>query len=362
MTTQSGDAHGVALGEVRFLETLIRRAQLDPAAALADVGQPETLFARSDDAVLPLPAYFRLLQRLSDALGDETVTASARPLRPGAARLVLDGVSDGMSVAAAMAHIANAYNVVHGGDYNRIVETADRLIYVIDDRDFPFVVETLGANRHTFMESVMVFLHALVCELAIAPLGEAVLEVATRRPRGAPGGAFLTPWRAPIRYGAEAYAIHYGAHVGLSATRAARETAFATKPVYRVIADRVAIAADEGRSRTRWRDGVRALLRAGRYDQVAVSEALGVSPASLRRRLTEEGASFRALKAQVRHERAKHLLACGHTVHEAAELLAYSDARSFARAFLAQSGVTPSAYQALLRADVGGASSADHHP
>ncbi len=344
----SGDTACARLGEIRFLETLITKAGLDVGAVLEAVGAPRDLFRRGDDARLALPAYFRVLERLSDALGDETVTASARPLRPGTARLVLGGVSRGMTLAAAMGHIADAYNVVHAGDYNRLLTRADRLIYTIDDRDFPFAVATLGPTRHAFMESVLVFLHAIVCELAATPITDAVLEVETRRPAAAPGGAFLSPWKAPIRYGATTYAIHYAASVAHIPARAAGDTAFAAAPVYRVIAERVAAAAEERAARASWRDAVSAVLSAGRYDQRCVARALGVSPASLRRRLTEEGVTFRALKARARDEHAKLLLAQGHSIHDVAERLAYSEARSFTRAFLAHNRLTPSAYRARL--------------
>ncbi len=341
------------LGEIRFLETLLAKAGLDSARVLRDVGVPDDLFRRDDDATLPLPAYFRVLERLSDALGDETVTASARPLRPGTARLVIGGVARGMTLVAAMEHIAEAYNVVHAGDYNRVVQRDDRLIYTIDDRDFPFAVEALGPTRHAFMESVLVFLHAIVCELAAASIHDAVLEVETRRPAATPGGAFLALWRAPIRYGSDTYAIHYSPGAAHVPARAAADTAFADAPVYRVIAERVAAAYADRGARGSWREEVEAVLRAGRYDQGQVARALGVSASSLRRRLTDEGVTFRALKAAARDEQAKALLARGHSIHEVAERLAYSDARSFARAFFAHNRLTPSAYQVGLGASAG---------
>jgi len=335
----------LALGEIRFIEALIHQAQADPEVVLVAAGLPRDLFQRGDDEAVPLPAFFGVMEHLTDAAHDETVTASARPLRPGTAQLVLAGVAHGASLAQAMVHIAHAYNVVHDGDYNRVVQRPDRLVYVIDDHDFPFAVADLGETRHAFMESVLVFLHALLSELSSAPLTTAVLRVETRRASRASGGAFLKYLRAPVRYGAPHYAIHYAPQVGQAPVREFSATAFNHAPVYRVVAQRIAAAQDEAPTAMKWRDWATATLRAGAADQTQAAAEMGLSVAGLRRRLTDENTTFRDVKAAVRDERAKHLLACGHTVREVAELLSYSDTRSFSRAFKTHNGVTPSAYQ-----------------
>lgn len=340
----------LTLGEIRFLAALSDRAGVDRGAVLAAAGEPDGFFESPDDTPVSLATFFRLMQHFSDAAGDETVTASARPLRPGTAQLVLDGVVEGMSIAAAMTHIANAYNVVHAGDYNRVHERGDRIIYAIDDRDFPFLVLPDAASRHAFMESALLFLHAILCELATAALADRVLLIETRRPAQAGPSAFLSPWRSPIGYGQGVYAIHYGAEVAHLPVRAARETAFAHAPVYRVVAENLAASTGAAWRALVWSEQVRRVLRAGARGQDQAARALGLSAASLRRRLGEEGVTFRSLKSEILDDRAKHLLGCGHTVREVAELLDFSDARSFARAFKARNGMTPTAYQLALMA------------
>jgi AraC-like DNA-binding protein len=86
------------------------------------------------------------------------------------------------------------------------------------------------------------------------------------------------------------------------------------------------------------------LLRSGNarlsIDQVA--GALQVSVRTLRRRLNEDGSSFRTLSERVRVEAAERLLTePGMTVAGAAERLGFSDARAFRRAFKRWLGQVP---------------------
>lgn len=88
----------------------------------------------------------------------------------------------------------------------------------------------------------------------------------------------------------------------------------------------------------------RLLLRSGNarlsIDQVA--SALQLSVRTLRRRLSEDGCSFRALSERVRVQTARRLLEKeGMTVAAAAARLGFSDARTFRRAFKRWLGETP---------------------
>jgi AraC-like DNA-binding protein len=73
-----------------------------------------------------------------------------------------------------------------------------------------------------------------------------------------------------------------------------------------------------------------------------VARALDLSVRTLRRRLTEAGSSFRALRDSVRAQTAQQLLREEHmTVAEVSERLGFSDARAFRRAFKRWVGQTP---------------------
>ncbi len=80
-------------------------------------------------------------------------------------------------------------------------------------------------------------------------------------------------------------------------------------------------------------------------DCATVAAELKLSERSLRRRLTEEGASFRDLLQEARKERAQTILSKpGMSLSVAAEQLGYSDTAAFSRAFKEWTGVSPGRY------------------
>lgn len=88
---------------------------------------------------------------------------------------------------------------------------------------------------------------------------------------------------------------------------------------------------------------LRAQLRAGRPDPLALSRALSMSGRTLRRRLAAIGCSYRELLDEVRREEALRLMQAGELgVGEAAARLGFEDASAFARAFRRWTGVSPS--------------------
>jgi AraC-like DNA-binding protein len=83
-------------------------------------------------------------------------------------------------------------------------------------------------------------------------------------------------------------------------------------------------------------------LTRGRIDIQTVAFELGMSDRTLQRRLTDEGASFKQLLAQTRHERALAYLADPSLeIKEVAFLVGYEDQNSFYRAFRSWEGETP---------------------
>ena len=85
-----------------------------------------------------------------------------------------------------------------------------------------------------------------------------------------------------------------------------------------------------------------------------LAERMGVSPRTLRRRLGEEGWSYRELLASVRVERAKKLLeTTAEPITAVGYRVGYDNASAFARAFRTQVGVSPSRYRRMRRGPVG---------
>ncbi len=83
----------------------------------------------------------------------------------------------------------------------------------------------------------------------------------------------------------------------------------------------------------------------------AVAAALGLSERSLRRQLSAEGQSFRALLDEVRFQRAKQLLGGAAPVEAIALQLGYAEASSFIHAFQRWTGQSPAAFRRQQRQD-----------
>jgi AraC-like DNA-binding protein len=86
---------------------------------------------------------------------------------------------------------------------------------------------------------------------------------------------------------------------------------------------------------------VRLLIEEGTGDQSGVARALGMSVATLRRRLSEEGASFRLIRTQALTAKAEIMLRTAEPLSEIAVRLGFADVRSFSRAFKSWTGRTP---------------------
>jgi AraC-like DNA-binding protein len=100
---------------------------------------------------------------------------------------------------------------------------------------------------------------------------------------------------------------------------------------------------------TRFGDRVRACIRAaqpaGSLTATQVAERLSVSTRTLRRRLSEEGSSYREIVDEVRADLARHHLAREkRDIDDVAFLLGFSDQSAFTKAFRRWTGRTPADY------------------
>lgn len=90
-------------------------------------------------------------------------------------------------------------------------------------------------------------------------------------------------------------------------------------------------------------------------DVDTLARQLCLSPATLRRRLAEEGQTYQGLKDSVRRELAVAWLAQSEpSLGEVAERLGFADSSSFYKAFRKWFGCNPGAYRALIQAGGGG--------
>lgn len=291
---------------------------------------------------IPLAEHFRLMRELTEASEDETLHLSKRLLAPGTTDFVIDTLQQSIDLEDAMKRAARAYNLAHGGYYNRVSRRGDRIVYAINDKDFPY---SFGGGKAAFalMEGLLIFLHAMLVLAVGETLTAHLICVRTRRPRRDDGEGFLDFWPAPVRSGARDYALEYDLAALDLPVRRRRAGPPNVAAVYDVIEKMIAERERSGASKP-FRVRVREAIMEGIDNQNEVARKLGVSVATLRRRLAASGVSFRHLRSDALNDAALRMLRQGRPLGEIADALGYVDIRSFSRAFKAWNSVTPTAY------------------
>lgn len=119
--------------------------------------------------------------------------------------------------------------------------------------------------------------------------------------------------------------------------------------VMREIEERCAANPQPSQGGVCWSDYVSMMLREAPSHQVKLEELakhIQVSARTIDRNLKKEGVGYRELSDKVRFERARHMLGNnGRTMMDVAEVLGFSDAANFSRAFKRVVGVSPGEYR-----------------
>ncbi len=334
----------IPLANLGPLAALAREAGIALPTILDELGLPPDLFAADPPGDLALADYFRIFDRLAQAVGDETCHLSSRPLIPGSTHFVLSHIAGARNLVEAMKRVARAYNILHGGSYNHVELREDGLAYIVDDRAFPYTARDDDAYIIFTLECVLVFLHCALTMTASDALKGALRKVCTRGRDRTPNGAHLAFLGVPIRRRSPYYALIYDADAAALPVTLDEADLPAPNAIYRRIVDLIE-AEERGARRHSTAARVCEALERGIGDQHRIARQLGMSVATLRRRLADEGTRFRDLRAAVLDAQAKAMLRAGDRVDEIAEALGFSDFRSFSRAFKASNDVTPHAWR-----------------
>lgn len=150
-------------------------------------------------------------------------------------------------------------------------------------------------------------------------------------------------WTAPVSFGHDAYELCFDRTLALEPMPTLQALDMSSEGVFsRVISylEQYEPTSEKQSYRTRTFD----FIRNGVTQQEVVAHRMSISVATLRRRLEEEGTSFRALMSAHFLEEATALLRKGYSVAHVSEALDYSDIRAFNRAFKRWQGETPAKY------------------
>ncbi|SDV49100.1 AraC family transcriptional regulator [Chitinasiproducens palmae] len=327
---------------VCFVAAALRAAErrgLDKTRLLKQAGLPEDCCTGADGRV-PAGAYRALWRTTTEALNDEFFGLDSHPLRPGCVAAIADGALRFRTVGDAMNHACRMLDFLLDDLCIQLVQ---------DDRQAALVVaahDSAQPDRFAY-ETMLMLLHGLMCWLA---------------------GQRITLELARFAYPAPAHHHEYQAMFSpclafdCTRTEVIFDQAALALPIVQTTEtlEAFARAAPESvilkyRSTRGLGAALRHRLRALPYDAwptfACLADELGMTSATLRRRLAEEGQSIRRLKNQLRRERATALLSrSAEPITEIAVATGFAEPGAFHRAFKRWTGEPPRSFRARTAA------------
>ena len=272
--------------------------------------------------------FWRLLRNNIDQTGDERHALGPQAVPDGSFELLLAAMRLGLDLGDGLLRLAAASRLGWPDLPLAVRRGHDRRLRVPGTGDVP-------AQRRLYVEMVVVVLHTACCWMA----GQKLEPRRLIAPRDeAPGnGALVALLGCPI--------VRRGRDIELVYPASAADL--------RIVAERFDLwpslmfetyrqITAEPLARTSTAEQVLDLLWQAPLDQTTLAAAMGVSVATLRRRLSEEGHSYRGLLSQVRQQQALAALKAQIGLEDLAEGLGYSEARSLRRATRRWFGAAPS--------------------
>lgn len=329
------------------LESLLQEAErsgIDTDQVLKNLGYDRLCDPkRQATALIELSDFFRIEGEVARQLDDLTAHLSERKLTYETGAFITSQMSRSATLADALHHLAQYFNMMHGEHYNT-VRTTDRTVsLIIDDKAFPYTMRDDPEMVFFVGECVLIKVQCLLDSFCDGLAAEALRRVVLKRPQAEIVPPHLEFWRVPVSYGQASYELRFDHELAHSPMPTPNEIDLSSEGVF----SRVTAYLDQIKTsevHLAYRTKVLDLIRNGTVQQESVAQRLSISVATLRRRLEQEGTSFRSLLSDHFLEEAKKLLAKGHSVAHVSEVLNYSDIRAFNRAFKRWKGETPAQY------------------
>ncbi|MBD0745718.1 AraC family transcriptional regulator [Streptomyces sp. CBMA152] len=328
----------ITVHHVRAVLRGAERRGVDTVPLLQAAGIPPSLLG--DDRARVTPAQFALLFRaLYRATGDEFLGLGTAPSRPGTFAMMCYASLACRDLGAAMKRGITFYGLFPGGPVLSLTVT--------DTEEAVFSVRgDLGGRDtdHFLTECLLIISHRLCSWLVGRRIP--LLRASFGYPPPPHKDEYPSLFGCPVRFGD-------------ARTEAVFDVRWLTAPLVRdeaALEQMLRRAPFELLSRRAYgttvaeqvhRDLARVLQDSPRLPSLdATAARLALSPATLRRRLQQEGTSFQQLKDAVRRDAAIAGLAEGREpIADLAARLGFSEDTSFHRAFRRWTGTTPGAYR-----------------
>ncbi|MEM1151888.1 MAG: helix-turn-helix transcriptional regulator, partial [Pseudomonadota bacterium] len=246
------------------------------------------------------------------------------------------------TLVAAMERLADHFNMMHGDRYNSVRRGQATVALVINDKAFPYSFDGDPALFHFIGECLLIKVHCLLDSLS-----GGLAEQAIRRVRSQGKGVLgeTSPaafWDVPIDRGRQNYELVYDHDLASRHFSQDAEIDMSASGLYNRVIDH--LEAHLAPAPPSLAEKTKDLIDDGCVRQEEVAQRLGISTATLRRKLSENGLSFRELVQGSRLRQAETMLRQGQSVTQVAEALDYSDIRAFNRAYKQLRGITPAAF------------------
>ena len=329
------------------LEPLLQeaeRAGIDSQDVLMSLGHDALRqVATRAEAELSLIDYMRIEGEVARRLDDLTAHLSERKLTYETGAFITAQMSRSTTLTEALNNLAQYFNMMHGEHYNTIRTTDRTVSLIINDSNFPYTMKDDAEMVHFVGECVLIKVQCLLDSLSAGLAKHALRRVVLKRTQLEPLPGHLNFWSAPVSYGQDNYELCFDYELAHAQMPPPDQIDLSLEGVFsRVIAylEQMSPQAGPTSSRARALD----LIRNGATQQEAVAIRMSMSVATLRRRLEQEGTSFRELISEHYLEQATQMLRNGSSVAHVSETLNYSDIRAFNRAFKRWKGETPAQY------------------
>lgn len=332
-----------------YFQQTLRSAQrhgINPDVLLTEIGlDKDRVFDPSWRGDVELLA--RLVQLMWFALDDEFMGFLSRPARPGTFAMMTYGIINEHSLEAALRK---------GVLFYRLITDAMIMSLDGDGKQLRLSIEFARLEldpSHYFLEFWTTIWYRLVGWLAgaLPPLTAATFS-----------------YPKPVEYADELrYIFRCPQYFDAGVTSVVFDREFLQQPVVRSRAElkQFLAAAPLGFMSTPADENsiarqVKAALMATRSLPLtfpplnSVARQMSMAESTLRRRLSEESTSYREIKENIRRDLAvQRLLGSSAPVQQVGELVGYSEARAFTRAFKQWTGHSPAAYRGHLTSKFG---------
>ncbi len=315
---------------------------VDVDQILADIGVDGGMVAVTPGTQIDLVDYYRLQRGIGRVLDDFTSHLSERRLTYKTGSFLVSTIQEARTLQDAITSTCDHYNMLHGDEYNSSTVRDGLLYLTINDSKFPYRFKD-GNLRLLVGDCLAIKTHCTLDSLTGGQATKALHHVRLKRKRNVEDNPQNGFWDVPVKYGGSAYELVYDFEEACVSIPRVIDADLSVEGVLTRVIDYLQTGSEREDARS-YRARALELMLGGTVSQTVIANELGVSVATLRRRLTEEGCTFRTLLIEVTLDKADRMLARGHSVTQVSEALNYSDMRAFIRAYKKVKGHTPAAF------------------